>query len=75
MDDRQRFRKTLLFILLGFIVLLYCLGAASVWIRQRFSDGGGAGMPTTTNEFTAYPLEHVGNVLATPDLFRTGLRA
>ncbi|MBC7260001.1 MAG: hypothetical protein H5T65_12220 [Chloroflexi bacterium] len=36
MDDRERFRRTLLLILVGFILLLYLLGALSLWARRRF---------------------------------------
>lgn len=38
MNDRQNLRRVLLYTLLGFIVLLYLLGAASLWARQRFLD-------------------------------------
>jgi hypothetical protein len=38
MDDLTRHRRALLFIILGFIVLLYLLGAVSLWARQRFLD-------------------------------------
>jgi len=36
MDDRQRLRRKLLFVVIGFIVLLYLLGAAALWARSRF---------------------------------------
>lgn len=36
MDDRERFKRTVLWILVGFILLLYLLGALSLWARGRF---------------------------------------
>lgn len=36
MDDRERFRRMVLWVLVGFIVLLYLLGALSLWARNRF---------------------------------------
>lgn len=36
MDERERFKRTVLLILVGFILLLYLLGALSLWARRRF---------------------------------------
>ncbi len=36
MDERNRLLKVLLLILIGFVLLLYCLGAVSLWARNRF---------------------------------------
>ncbi len=35
MDERDRFKKVLLFILIGFILLLYFLAALSLWARKQ----------------------------------------
>ncbi|MGB9593307.1 MAG: hypothetical protein ACPL7R_04110 [Anaerolineae bacterium] len=36
MDERERFKRAVLWILVGFILLLYLLGALSLWARGRF---------------------------------------
>lgn len=36
MDERERFKRIVLLILVGFILLLYLLGALSLWARGRF---------------------------------------
>lgn len=36
MDDRQQFKRMVLWVLVGFLVLLYLLGALSLWARHRF---------------------------------------
>lgn len=36
MDERERFKRMLLWVLVGFILLLYLLGALSLWARKRF---------------------------------------
>ena len=52
MDDRQKLRRTLLLILIGFILLLYLLGAASLWARHRFLNEAPLFGVATVNEKT-----------------------
>lgn len=50
MDDRSGLRRAILLTLLGFIVLLYLLGAASVWARRRFLNDGTGVLPAQGSE-------------------------
>ena len=47
MDERDRFRRALLIILIAFVLLLHCLGAVGLWARKRFLGGEGFTAPPT----------------------------
>jgi hypothetical protein len=46
-DERDRFRRALLIILVAFVLLLYCLGAVGLWARKQFLGSEGFTSPPT----------------------------
>jgi hypothetical protein len=38
MEERKRFRKAVLLVLISFTLLLYCLAAASIWARDHATN-------------------------------------